>query len=226
MSRTLILNLGIVNLHLLEYDSDLVLIDAGMMGAKKKVLQAIRQLGHQPYDLKAILVTHADLDHIGSLKAIANATGAPIYAGVESARYIESRQSPPHMIPPLNLMTNTAAYVLRSPTLVNHVVEDGEVLNLGGGIRALATPGHTADHFAYYWEPERILFAGDLFTHLKRLALTPPRMTYSREAAEQSARKVLALNPAAIGVGHGKAWIAEDHPDDLTRLLREIGDQA
>ncbi len=226
MSRTLVLNLKMVNLHLLEYGDGLVLVDAGMIGAKKKVLQAIRQLGHQPYDLKAILVTHADIDHIGSLKAIANATGAPIYAGAESAHYIESRQSPPHMIPPLNLMTNTAAYVLRSPTLVNHVVEDGEVLNLGGGIRALAAPGHTPDHFVYYWEPERILFAGDLFNNLKQLTLTLPPMTYSRAAAEQSARKVLALNPAAIGVGHGKVWIAEDHPDDLTRLLRAVGNQA
>jgi hypothetical protein len=42
------------------------------------------------------------------------------------------------------------------------------------------------------------------------------------DAAQRSARQVLALEPQVICPGHGEVWQAADHPDQLAALLASL----
>lgn len=95
----------------------------------------------------AILVTHTDVDHIGGVAALAEGTGAEVWAPageVEALRTGETRggmRVPPHE--PL------------------HTVTGGDAITVAGiAFEVVDVPGHSAGHVAFHAEGE--LFSGDL----------------------------------------------------------------
>jgi glyoxylase-like metal-dependent hydrolase (beta-lactamase superfamily II) len=111
---------------------------------------------------------------------------------------------------------------LQKPAVVSRVVKDGDLLPIAGGIRVIATPGHTQDNMSYFWERERVLFCPDLLNNLNGLSPTRPAITWDMEAAKGSIRKVLALNPEVICVGHGEAFRIKDAPGEINALLSRL----
>ncbi|HEX7626042.1 MAG TPA: MBL fold metallo-hydrolase [Gaiellaceae bacterium] len=94
-----------------------------------------------------ILVTHCDVDHIGGVAALADGTGAEVWAPageVEALRSGETRgglRVPPH-----------------DPA---HVVSGGDEITVAGiTFEVVDVPGHSAGHVAFHSDGE--LFSGDL----------------------------------------------------------------
>src|SRR5215213_1739112 len=56
-----------VNWALIAEGDALTLVDAGWPGYLDEVLASIREIGHRLSHVEAVLVTHAHVDHIGSL---------------------------------------------------------------------------------------------------------------------------------------------------------------
>ncbi len=209
---------GPVNAYLLDAgESGLVVIDAGLPGSIRRMLQLIRDIGRTPQDVRHILITHADVDHVGSLKPLVDATGAKVYASQQTASYIQSCQSPPHISFPMIVVVNILNRLFRRAVPVNQIVKDNELLDIAGGIRVLETPGHTPDHISFYWERERVLFAGDLLDNEEQLEVSR-RSTWRREESYRSTHRVLALNPAVIFPGHGHIWREDRDSDQLAQL--------
>ena len=69
----------LVNWTLVTDGSGVVLIDAGFPGSRDDVLASLRQLGFGVDDLRAILLTHAHIDHFGSAIWFARTHGTPVY---------------------------------------------------------------------------------------------------------------------------------------------------
>ncbi len=91
-----------------------------------------------------------------------------------------------------------------------------------GDWRALATPGHSPDHYSFASETYGILFAGDaLNTRGGRLQNSQKRATADPEAARESALRLLRLHPALIACGHGRPTLAQDAADLMT-LQRQL----
>ena len=68
--------------YLLDAD-DLVLIDSGAGKSFDKLISNVEILGFAPKKLKAIIVTHAHIDHIGSLRYLpARISGRKISPGI------------------------------------------------------------------------------------------------------------------------------------------------
>jgi glyoxylase-like metal-dependent hydrolase (beta-lactamase superfamily II) len=98
------------------------------------------------------------------------------------------------------------------------------MLPLMGGLQALATPGHTLDHFSFYHPATGVLFAGDAVnTRNGRLQHTPRRITADQTAADRSARRLLALAPAVFACGHGTPLVGSD--ENIRALLNELQEQ-
>lgn len=213
---------GPVNAYLLDAgESGLVVIDAGLPGSIRRMIRLIREIGRTPQDVRHILITHADVDHVGSLKPLVEATGAAVYAGEQTASYIQSCQSPPHISFPMIVVVRALNRLFRRSTPVDHIVKDNDLLDIAGGIRVLATPGHTPDHISYYWEPKRVLLVGDLLDNEGQLEVSR-RSTWSREESYRSTRRVLALNPAVICPGHGQVWQEDRQPGQMTQLKHAL----
>ncbi|WP_165423603.1 MBL fold metallo-hydrolase [Ktedonosporobacter rubrisoli] len=99
-------------------------------------LAAIIRAGEQRGGIRRILLTHGHPDHVGGAAALRQRLGAPLYAF--------SRASVP---------------------AADEELADGASLALGDDrLRAIYTPGHSADHLCYLLENEQLLFAGDLIS--------------------------------------------------------------
>lgn len=192
------------NIYLIVEPPHIVLIDTGMPKQQALVFDLLQQLGHAATDLSHILVTHADVDHAGSLAALQAASGAQVLAGAETARLITRGKSPKHL--PLVMQWIADTFVKYAPIdeAAVSVVQDGDTLPFLGGLQVLASPGHTTDHFSFFSPTLGVLFAGDaLNTRNGRINLTPSRITADQTAARLSGIRLLQLAPAVIACGHG-----------------------
>ena len=86
---------------------------------------------------------------------------------------------------------------------VDHIVSGDQVLSIAGGIRVIDTPGHTPDHVSFFWEAARVLFVGDLLRNFGGLTVSPPNITWVMDQVRASAKKLSALDPVVMCIGHG-----------------------
>ena len=213
---------GSVNIYFFVEEDGITVVDAGMPRSDKKVLNAIQELGHQPEDVKRILVTHSDLDHVGGLAAIQAATGATVITSAEAADYFENGRFPKHLPAPMQWFVSIFYKIRPVPQACIQLCQDGDELSLLGGLQVISTPGHTPDHHSFYSPSLGLLFAGDaLRTENGRLSSSPKRITANQEQATQSAIRLLELTPAIFACGHGEPM--QNHSsDDIMMLFNEL----
>lgn len=209
------ISLGFVNAFLIEADG-LTLIDTGVAGSAGKILDAVRELGKQPRDIRHILVTHCHADHTGSLHELKTATGAPAYMHPVDAELVRvGRATRPvqpgpglfnHLLFRLFMARRRSAPTTIEPTSIDREVRDGEKLPIAGGIRAMHTPGHTAGHLSFYWPRHGgVLFAGDAGGNMFGLGYAP---IYEDVRQGQASLARLACEDFAVACfGHGKAIV-------------------
>jgi glyoxylase-like metal-dependent hydrolase (beta-lactamase superfamily II) len=77
MIRTLGTDFG--HFFLLEQDGEVTLIDAGLSGYRDTLEPALAEMGRSIDDVKAIVLTHADPDHVGLAGELQRAHGIPVY---------------------------------------------------------------------------------------------------------------------------------------------------
>ena len=169
-----LLSLGFVNAYLLDEDG-LTLVDTGIPGKEKQIFQAVAELGRSPADIKQILITHLHRDHTGSLAVVKKISGAPAAAHAADAALIRRGVFARDTLPAPGLVGALVSRAMKSgkntPLAAGVEVEqeivDGQVIPGTGGLRAVATPGHTADHLVFLWPRQGgVLFAGDVLSRL------------------------------------------------------------
>jgi glyoxylase-like metal-dependent hydrolase (beta-lactamase superfamily II) len=198
---------GFVNVYLIVDPDGLTLIDAGMARNGKAILDYIVGLGCSPADLRRVLVTHADPDHVGALAALKAAGGARIACNPAEAEAIAAGRSsreikPGPLLRPffglLSLLFKTV------PAAVDDLLADGQVLPVLGGLRVVATPGHTPGHVSLFAPAAGILFTGDsIISQGDRLYLSRPANTWDAALAQASAKAQAALGATIVCPGHG-----------------------
>ena len=203
---------GIVNCYLIADADGLVLIDAGMPADMRRILQAIDASGRGLRDLRLILITHADGDHVGcaaQLQLAARAAGgaarlcvpageAASLAAGKPAREMRARGL---LKVALQLVARLFAF---KPLAADATLVDGELLPVLGGLQVLTTPGHTPGHCSFFAGAQRLLFAGDAFKNFGgRLRVSDGMNTWDERAALQSALRLSALAPDVLCMGHG-----------------------
>ena len=216
------LEAGSSNIYLIVDLPNIVLVDAGMPKRQDTVWDLLHDLGYQPSDLTHILVTHADMDHVGSLAALQAASGAQVLAGADSAKLITQGKSPKHM--PVIIQWIIDTFMSYTPVAENHIslFRDGDTLPFLGDLEVLSTPGHTLDHFSFFCPTAGVLFAGDaLNTRNGRINLTPPRITADKTAARHSGIRLLQLSPAVIACGHGTPSTSHTS-DELMQIFNTL----
>jgi len=76
------------NYAYLILSEEIILVDTGRPGQGKAILNELKSMNIKPEDIKHILITHHDIDHIGNLALLEEETGASIWASKEDIPYI------------------------------------------------------------------------------------------------------------------------------------------
>ncbi len=197
-----------VNFYLIAEPDGLTLIDTGLSRHFKTTLQAISQLGRSPTDLKRILITHSDGDHVGALADLKAATGAQICANPIEARAIAaarpSRELKRQGLRAILLMLIMPLFKVK-PAQVDELLSDGQELPILGGLRVVNTPGHTPGHISLYAPAAKILFCGDSMVAEDNGTLRCSRgaNTWDEAKARESMKIQQALGAEIVCSGHG-----------------------
>src|SRR5215469_3801118 len=214
-------HLGAINCYLVREDDGFTLIDTGWPGGQAQpIMQEARKLG---LPIVRILLTHAHIDHVGSLDALHDALpNAQVAISERDARFLSGDNSLDPSEPQDKLRGGYTACKTK-PTLLLH---EGDRV---GSLEVIATPGHTPGHIAFLDTRDRAVIVGDAFQTLGGVAIAgtikplfplPAMATWHKGLALESARKLLARRPSMLDVGHGR--MLADPQAAMERAIRVI----
>ena len=150
--------LGLVNCYLVRETDGYTLIDTGLSGSAEDILAAARKLAVAA-EIQRIVLTHAHLDHTGSLDQLAHLLGnVQIAIGRREARLLPRKPGQDRSLDPgepQSPLRGIYSGVRSTPT---QLLTPGERL---GSLLVLATPGHTPGHLSFLDERDGTLYAGD-----------------------------------------------------------------
>ncbi len=194
-----------INAHCYLIDGpDLVLIDTGMPRKTKKILRYITDtLKRNPTDLKFIVLTHCDIDHIGNAQELRRITGATIAAHSSDADIIAGKKprQTPQMIMRI-LFKILGVFLQVKPFLVDEIIDDGDTI---AGLTVLHLPGHTPGSIGLYDPKRKIVFIGDTLGNKNGQIQSPPKsVTWDMKLVHRSIEKLISLDFMVMLSGHGE----------------------
>ncbi len=200
---------GWVRAFLIEDGRDLTLIDTLYEKDARIVVAEIRRLGRSLSDLKRIVLTHAHRAHLGGLAALKRWTGATVFSNEWEADIIAGNRKPQPVtiLPRLPLRAYFPFQVGLALGLGAHpacpvdetLKEEDEI----GTLQVLQTPGHSPGHLSFYSPEREVLISGDAIATWPRFEAGWPAFTLNRTQHGASIRRLAALEPKVVGVGHG-----------------------
>ena len=222
-----------VNWVLVADETGAMLIDAGYPGDREDVLASLRKLGYDVGDLRAILLTHAHIDHLGSAIWFASEHGTPVYCHADEVGHAKREYLEQVSILDLALRiwrprwAVWGAHVVRSGGLVRDGIPTTQPLTaetaagLPGHPMAISSPGHTSGHCSYV--VDGVLASGDalitghpLLRH-RGPQLLPAVFSQSQQNCLRSLNALALLDTEVLLPGHGDVWRGP---------IREATDQA
>jgi hydroxyacylglutathione hydrolase len=201
---------GHVNVYLVLNGDKSILIDAGIKGKAKKILDKVRASGCSPKDIALIIVTHTHYDHCGSLAELKSKTGAKILVHESEAINLEQGYTsmPKGTLMYTNVLSSVGNRILPKkwtsfiPVKADIEVGDRYTLEdygLEGEI--LHMPGHTSGSLCFVYEKDHV-FVGDTVFHMRKNSAFPP-FADDVQSLYRSWEKLLDGNYAYFYPGHG-----------------------
>lgn len=185
---------------------ELTLVDTGYPQFLPLIENAMLKHGYDPQNLRNIIITHYDDDHIGalhdfkakypSIMIIASEVEAPFISGqVKSERLVQAEALLVEM--PVEEQASGLEFVQLLKDLqhvpADQTVRDGEWI-LGRKCQILATPGHTSGHISLYFPELSSVITGDAAVNEENeLAVANPQYCLDLASAEESLKRLKAL---------------------------------
>jgi glyoxylase-like metal-dependent hydrolase (beta-lactamase superfamily II) len=130
-----------------EQSGEAVVIDPGDNIPKIEQILAQHSLR-----VKAIVITHAHIDHIGGAQKLHASTGAPVYMNQNDTKLQEM----------MDLQAAWLGVATPEPVKIDTAVREGDSLQIAGvEFHVLDTPGHTQGSISLWVPNENKLVAGD-----------------------------------------------------------------
>jgi hydroxyacylglutathione hydrolase len=197
-----------------------IMIDGGSPGKRKSFLKQLRKLGVEPGDIKLIVLTHGDFDHIGSVKDFKEITGAQVVihrndlANLEEGRF--------HWPPGVTRWGKISRFLLKPvlkmvysiPELKPDIVlndTDFPLKEFGIDGKIIYTPGHTPGSVSVVLDSGEA-FAGCMAQNSLPFTLRPHLPIYATdmEQLKKSWKTLLQNGAKVIYPGHGKPFLVND----------------
>lgn len=181
------------------------LIDAGRPGQGKGILKEFKSMNIQPKDIKHILITHHDIDHVGNLALLEEKTGASVWASNEDIPYICGAKNRPGI-------KRFFSFIMRAkkPEKINAYSENQTFED----IEVIPTPGHTPGHVCLLYND--VLFVGDLVRSSKgQLNPMASFMNWDEPVLKESIKKMNNYSFKWVCPAHGEPVLRDNLGIDI-----------
>ena len=161
-------------------------------------VSAGRRPGRATTGLGDIVLTHCDIDHIGSVARLKELTGARVAIHRLDGPVLAGQQRPQKGGP---LMSMFGRLIRVRHVVPDLLLEEGDSI---GGFQVMHVPGHTAGSLALH-RADGVVFSGDALLSDKQGEIRPPRARLSLDPAQArtSAERIKALPMKLLCTGHG-----------------------
>lgn len=201
------------------HDKDtVILVDTGYPNQLSEFREAFKNVGI-PFDsLSKIIITHHDVDHIGSLSSILEQsptnTVETITHEIEKL-YIQGEKRPVKLALleskldslPEQMKTvykGLKAFYDNCHVNIDKTAADSEELPYCGGIAVIFTPGHTPGHICLYHKSSKTLIAGDcLGVENGVLTTSPSHINFDQNLYINSLKKLTKYDIVSVICYHG-----------------------
>lgn len=215
--RAGIIQFSDVNCYLIKTTAGYILIDTGISNKRTEIEKALESAGCLPGNLKLIILTHGDFDHMGNAAYIREKYQAPIAMHLSDAGMVEygdmswNRKA--------NSVLSTAfryapfffsAFLCFSKSSKlerfkpDFTVDEGYGFSeYGFDAKVIHIPGHSMGSIGIL-TPENDLFCGDLFVNRGKPILN--HLMDDLAAAQKSVEKLSILKINTIYPAHGRPF--------------------
>jgi glyoxylase-like metal-dependent hydrolase (beta-lactamase superfamily II) len=209
----------IVNSYLIVDGDDVTVVDAGLPAYWKLLNAELASIDKTLDNVRALVLTHGDTDHIGFAARLQKEKGIAAYvhiADVDRARLKVKKPTsgwgPVKARPLAGFLWYSARHGgLRIPPVERlQTMADGDVLDVPGAPRIIHTPGHTPGSVTVVVPALDAAFLGDAMTTRNVLTgVTGPKsapFTLQPDEAITSLDRLEQVDATWVLPGHGPAW--------------------
>jgi glyoxylase-like metal-dependent hydrolase (beta-lactamase superfamily II) len=208
----------------LDDDGQVTLVDCGISRAPRRIVEALAGIGRTPADVTRIVLTHAHSDHAGGAHAMVQRTST---SGVEihedDVPFALSGRNAPTATSTMGRLMSRGPATRFTPFPVVTELVDGQLIDVGGGLRVIHTPGHTPGHVSLLHEASGVLITGDaIFNMASRMRWPIAAACTSLRQNQQSAHVLGELEYDVAAFTHGPE-IREGAREKVRGFLRRTG---
>lgn len=220
---------------ILKDENGLYLIDCAYPHFLPVIEDAFQKRGLQMQDIKKIIITHHDHDHMGALHEIVEKYPfIEVLCSKEQAPYIKGEKKS------LRLLQIEGAYEAASPLekegmksfiemiqSVHHIskvniIKDDEILPVCGGVKVLLSDGHMPGHISLYLEKNKTLISGDaLVLEEGKLCIADKTFVLNKEKEIEAVEKFCNYEIEKIICYHGGEYESKNIKEELKVIAQK-----
>ncbi len=222
----------IIAAYLVEDASGITVVDAGISGQWQELLDELKAMGRSLADVRALLITHGDTDHIGFAERLRREANVPVYVHAADAARARGENKPStswgrfKIGPLLRFMWYAGRHGGLRTTYLTEVraLAGGETLAIPGSPRVVPLPGHSPGSVGYHFPSVDAVIVGDALTtgpHVLTGAGGPQLAPFTDDPVQALASldRLEATGAKWVLVGHGVPW--DRGAAEAVRLVRE-----
>jgi glyoxylase-like metal-dependent hydrolase (beta-lactamase superfamily II) len=223
----------IVACYLFIDDRGVTIVDAGLAGQYRELLDELAAAGRSVDDIRAVILTHGDTDHIGFAERLRREHGVPVHVHGADAARARGEEKPAATsfgrgIRPWPLVRFFAYAAGKGGAKTEYLadvrpVADGDRLDLPGSPVIVGMPGHSPGSIAVHSPDLDAVCVGDALTTRNvltgRRGPAPAPFTDEPDAALDSLDRLAAIDATWVLPGHGTPW--DGGTAEAVRLVRE-----
>ncbi|TCJ84408.1 UNVERIFIED_ORG: glyoxylase-like metal-dependent hydrolase (beta-lactamase superfamily II) [Bacillus cereus] len=201
---------------LIIINNELTLVDTGYINFLPLIEDAILKHGYEMKNLKNIIITHYDDDHIGSLYDFkVKYPHVNIIASEIESQYINSDIKSERLAQAEVMLQRMpieekefGEWFIQQLKNIRHISVDEKVCDgqmiLNNECQIVATPGHTSGHISLYFPNSNCVITGDAAVQENcELVIANPNFCLDIEKAEESLKRIKNLKAATYYCYHG-----------------------
>ena len=217
-------SLKIVNVFIIHIPDGLILMDTGPAGSKQLIFDAIREIGHQPEDIKHIIVTHSHHDHSGSVADIVREVNAAVYMHHHDAALVRKGIAYRFQLKAVRWFFDVVTigsriklpYINIKPVKEITEVNDGDWIAGKGCLRVIHSPGHWPGQIALYYPADGgIVIAADVAENYSSLQLSSGYQ--DKDECLATIKKICSFNFNIAVFSHGEPIL--NHASEIFKTV-------